>query len=130
MILLDTHVVIWLMTSPERVSTAAAEAIATFGEKGIRPGVSAATVYELVYAGRRGRLQLHVSEAALLAKLRQWFELVPISEVIALEAASLPDEFHGNPMDRLIAATALVDGRTLLTADRKLLAANVCKTLW
>lgn len=130
MILLDTHVVLWMMTSPERVSKAASRVIAETGEAGLRPGVSAATLHEIVYRGRRGRIQLNVSDATLLEKMRAWFEFRPITETIAVEAATLPEPFHGDPMDRLIAATARVEGRTLLTADRRLLASHLCKTLW
>lgn len=130
MILLDTHVVIWLMTSPERLSKAAAEAIAETSREGARPGVSSATIFELFYAKRRGRLEMHTSDAALLERLRAWYTFCPITETIALEAALLPEPFHGDPVDRLIAATARLDGRTLITADRKLLKFGACKALW
>ncbi len=130
MILLDTHVVIWLMTAPERISSVAAVAIADAGAEGSLPGVSAATIYELIYARRRGRIQLHVADAEFLEKLRAWFNLCPITETIAIEAAGFPDPFHGDPMDRLIVATARAEGRTLITADRKIQAAGLCKLLW
>jgi PIN domain nuclease of toxin-antitoxin system len=130
MILLDTHVVIWLMTCPERISKAAADAIASDGAQGVLPGISAATVFELIYTKRRGRIQLNVPDAKLLARMRLWFDLIPISVAIAAQAAALPDPFHGDPMDRLITATARVEGRILITADSKIRTANLCKTLW
>jgi PIN domain nuclease of toxin-antitoxin system len=130
MILLDTHVVIWLLTDPKRISKAAADAIAEHGSKGMLPGISAASIYELIYAKRRGRIQLHTPDAALLTRMRQWFDLIPITDGIAVEAAGFTGAFHGDPMDRLIAATARTGGYTLLTVDDKIRDAGVCKVLW
>ncbi|MGD0097139.1 MAG: type II toxin-antitoxin system VapC family toxin [Terracidiphilus sp.] len=130
MILLDTHVVIWLMTSPERVSKAAAEAIALEGADGSLPDVSVATIYEIFYLSMRGRIRLYLTGAALLERLQGCFILHPVTAMIALEAATLPEPFHGDPVDRLIAATARVEGSTLVTIDSKFRAANVCKVLW
>lgn len=130
MILLDTHVVIWLMTAPERISKAAAEAIARSGEDGKRPGISAASIFELAYAKSRGRVQMHVSDAVLLARLRVWFDFYPVTETIAVEAAALPEPFHGDPMDRIIAATALVGDCVLVTKDERIRTSNVCRTIW
>lgn len=130
MILLDTHVVIWIMTSPERVSKAAAEAIERDGADGTLPGVSAATIYEIFYLVQRERIQLHLTGAALLERMQGCFALCPITPMIAMEAAALPEPFHGDPMDRLIAATARVEGHTLITMDGKIQASNACKVLW
>ena len=130
MILLDTHVVVWLMTTSERISKPAAEAIAAWGAKGERPGVSSASVYEIAYGARRGRIQLHTTGAEFLNRLRGPFNLLPITDGIALQAAAFAEPFHGDPMDRIIAATAIVENCVLLTADRKIRDAGVCKTLW
>jgi PIN domain nuclease of toxin-antitoxin system len=130
MILLDTHVVIWLMTGPDRISKRAAEAIAASGRLGERPSVSSATIYELIYSKARGRIEIHVPDTELMAKIRNWFNVIPISDAIAAEAGTLPEPFHGDPMDRLIAATARVEGRTLVTIDGKIHDAKICKVLW
>ncbi len=130
MILLDTHVVIWLLTEPERISVAAARAIAEAGARGEMPGVSAASLFELAYAQQRGRLQINVPRAEFLSRLSDWFEIRPVTGAIALEATGLDDTFNGDPMDRMIVATALTEDRTLLTADRKILGAAACAVLW
>jgi PIN domain nuclease of toxin-antitoxin system len=49
---------------------------------------------------------------------------------IAVCAAGLPDPFHGDPIDRMIAATAIVGDCVLITHDDRIRKANVCKTLW
>ncbi len=130
MILLDTHVVIWLMNSPRRVSKGAAAAIAEAGADGELPCLSVISIYELIYAQRRGRVLLHEPPAMLVGKMRAWFHLRPITEIIAVEAAALPESFHGDPFDRMIAATAIAENCTLITADERILNAGVCKTLW
>jgi len=130
MILLDTHVVIWLLTSPERISKPAAKAIAKSGAEGSRPGISAASVFELAYARKRGRIHMSVSDPVLLKRLRGWFDFFPVTEMIALEAAAIAEPFHGDPMDRIIAATAIVENCTLISADQRIREAGVCAVVW
>jgi PIN domain nuclease of toxin-antitoxin system len=129
MILVDTHVVIWLLTAPERISPLAAQSIEKAGEDGELPGVSTATLFELAYAQRRGRVQINVPDTVFLERMRSWFNIRPVTDAIALQAAAFV-EFHGDPMDRMIAATAMVEGCTLLTADGEIRRAGVCKTIW
>ncbi|MGA2538668.1 MAG: type II toxin-antitoxin system VapC family toxin [Terracidiphilus sp.] len=130
MILLDTHAVVWLMISPERVSKAATTAITRSIAEGNRPAVSSATIFEIAYGARRGRILLHVTGSEFLDRLRSAFDLRPITEEIAFAAAAIPERFHGDPLDRIIAATAKVDDLVLLTADSGIRRAGVCKTLW
>jgi PIN domain nuclease of toxin-antitoxin system len=130
MILLDTHVVIWLMTSPERISKNAALAIDQSGARGERALVSSASVYEIGYGARLGRIRLHVAGTGFLDRLGAIFHLRAVTEEIAFRAASFPEPFHGDPIDRMIAATAIVEGCVLLTADNKIRQAGVCQTLW
>jgi len=47
-----------------------------------------------------------------------------------MHAAGLSGPFPKDPMDRLIAATALANDLTLITADGKIRKANLCKVLW
>lgn len=46
---------------------------------------------------------------------------VDITPRIAIESASLPEPFHADPADRMLVATARLNGLTLLTADRRIL---------
>jgi len=130
MILLDTHVVIWLMTTPERISKRAAAAIDNARAGGTRLAISTASVYEILYAKRRNRIRLHVSDAILIKRLRTRFDFLPVTEAVALEAAALPEPFHGDPMDRIIAATALVEKCALITCDERIREVNICTTIW
>jgi PIN domain nuclease of toxin-antitoxin system len=65
-----------------------------------------------------------------MRELDRRFFILPIYGVLAVSAARIPTPFHGDPMDRLIVATALESGRTLITADRAILSSKACKLLW
>lgn len=57
-------------------------------------------------------------------------ELLPITPIVAVQAAQLPDSFPGDPCDRLIVATALVEAATLLTKDRRILSSGLVQAIW
>ncbi len=56
--------------------------------------------------------------------------LQPVSPEIALAAGDFDEPFPGDPADRLIAATALVAGAKLVTADEKLRSVSMIETVW
>jgi PIN domain nuclease of toxin-antitoxin system len=129
-ILLDTHVVVWLALTPERLSSAATEAVRQAELAGETPAISAVTLYEVADAMRRGQIQPILPRSVFLDRLRSRFRVIPISEVIAVHAAELAEPFQADPMDRVIAATAIVERCTLITANPSMLAANACAVLW
>ena len=130
-IVLDTHVLIWWLADPRRLSAAARRALA--GAAPALPAcLSAISVLEIVTAGRRGRLALTMpveqwlADACSLPELR----VEPVSGEIALRAGQFGDEMHGDPADRLIAATALVLAAPLVSADRQLRQVAGLKVIW
>jgi PIN domain nuclease of toxin-antitoxin system len=129
-ILLDTHVVIWLALTPERISSAASEAIRIAESTGEIPRISAISLYEIANAIRRGRIQPIIPSRVLLDRLQSRFKVFPVSDSIAICAAELGEPFHGDPLDRMIAATAIVENCTLITADARVRASGACKALW
>lgn len=89
------------------------------------------TLWEIANLVNLGRIELRLS-------LRDWLERatapplvrrLPITPAVASEVASLPPEFHRDPADRLIVASARVLGATLLTQDRRIIDAGVVPTL-
>ena len=80
----------------------------------------------------RGRLQLTMDVAAWLAQAESlpFLNFVPIDNHIALKSVRLPGPLHQDPADRIIIATALTLGATLLTKDKKILAYPHVKTMW
>ncbi len=120
MIVLDTHVALWIMIDPnslgrrtrKMVSGALAEHQAT---------ISAVSFWELSLLLAKGRLRSVQSVVRLRDDLLQIGLIeVPLSGEIAILAAEL-ENLHGDPADRFIAATAIAADATLVTADERLL---------
>ena len=122
MILLDTHVLIWAVADDDRLGL---EAGANIRESAARDGVlvSAITPWEIAMLVGKGRLAL---DRPIDAWIEETFglpgvRLAPITPRIAVESVGLPGQFHADPADRLIVATARVSGAALLTADQAIL---------
>ena len=130
MILLDTHVVIWLLTAPAQLSRKAHDTILQARIADEKIAYSPVTLYEIAYAARRNRLPLSSSTREFVAAIQAKLEMVPLTAEIVVCAAELPDPFHGDPIDRIIAATAIVANCTLITHDDRIRRANSCKVLW
>jgi len=121
MIVLDTHIWVWWTHSPERLSQAQRELIETSETDVI--GVSAISCWEVAKLVERGRLELPIT-------LEEWFDqalsypgilLLALSPEIAIESTRLPGEFHRDPADQIIVATARIYDCILVTSDDKIL---------
>lgn len=130
MILLDTHVMIWLLATPRRLSVRVEEAILQARIRGEKLVYSPVSLYEIVYAARRNRLPLNSPAEDFIAAVQAKLEMVPLTAEIVVCAAGLPDTFHGDPMDRMITATAIAGDCVLITQDDRIRKANVCKVVW
>ena len=131
MIVLDTHVLIWWIENPAQLSPKARRAIAKVSlENGII--VSSVSALEIATLVRRNRLHLAVSVDLWLANVQRLPELhfEPVTAEMAQIAGSIGDELHGDPVDRLIAATAVVLNAPLVTADTKLREYKGLDTVW
>lgn len=131
MIVLDTHALVWWAVGDRRLSARALRAIKAAARAG---GVfaSAISVMEIATAVRRGRLTLNAPFEQWLADLRSLPELrvEPISAEIAALAGSFDGAMHGDPADRIIAATARRLGARLVTADERLRGLPDVVTVW
>ena len=124
LLLLDTHVWIWLLNGEARLrNTAALAAI----EKAVPLAalrLSAISLWEIGMLEAKGRLSLPMdclswTTEALSAP---GLSLLPLSAEIAITSSHLPGQFHGDPADRLIVASARAHNATLVTADKGILA--------
>jgi PIN domain nuclease of toxin-antitoxin system len=110
---LDTHIWVWTCAGEAK-----AEAMQRF--KGT-PIVSAISVWEVSMLESKGRLNLSPDvDTWILQNLSPPVILEPISPAISIQSCRLP-EFHGDPADRLIVATAMECGVPLITADRQII---------
>jgi PIN domain nuclease of toxin-antitoxin system len=119
-LLLDTCYVIWAVSEPTAISERARDLL-TADESEVH--VSAICAAELACAVERRRVVFDrhwKSWFRHYIELNQWI-VEPITLEIVEEAYSLPDAFHADPADRIIVATARLNGFTVLTADRKIL---------
>lgn len=128
--LLDTHVLVWALDAPGRLSKPVG---ALLGDAANYPlGVAAITPWEIALLSARGRILLNRPVADWIqAALRPGFvELLPLTPPIAIDSCALPGDFHPDPADRMIVATARHHGLTLLTADESIRAYPHLRTLW
>lgn len=93
--------------------------------------LSPMSILEVAQKHRKGKLELPrpvdiwVHESMPKGRIK----LLPLTMEIALAAYQWPDDFHGDPADRVIAATSRLHGLTLVTSDEKLLVRSDLKTL-
>ena len=122
MILLDTHVVVWAVEGHRRLGGAAGARIEE-ARRMDRVGISAITPWEIALLVEKGRLRLALEVGAWMKTLlgARGIDLLPIEPAIALDSVRLPGDFHADPADRLIVATARYWRAPLLTADRAIL---------
>jgi PIN domain nuclease of toxin-antitoxin system len=114
-LLLDTHVVLWALSEPRRLS---AQARTSMSKSSVELAVSAATVWEVAIKARLGKLRLPGSAAAWLIPAVdelgvQWLD---VTAAHAATVESLPLH-HRDPFDRLLVAQAMGGGWTIVTAD-------------
>ncbi len=130
MVLLDTHVVIWLALEPGRISKRARAAIQETRQRGEGLAVSDITLLEIATIENKGRIKLNASLEAFLAEIEARFIVLPITGRICVSALALPAAYPRDPADHVIGATALVEGLPLITADDGIRRSKTLKTIW
>jgi PIN domain nuclease of toxin-antitoxin system len=122
LLVLDTHVWIWMLEGAESIGSATRERIAAASRDGALR-VAAISVWELAMleSRQRVRLALPVEEWVRRGTSAPGLQLVAMSPEIAIASTRLPGEPHGDPADRLIMATARQLGAVLATRDREIL---------
>lgn len=114
-LLLDTHVFLWLMTEPTRLSTAAAAACDD-DENSLH--LSVASFWEIQIKSQRGKLDLDLPLEQIVSEQTadDRFRLLPIAirHVLALDHLAL---HHNDPFDRILICQAQTEDMELVTAD-------------
>jgi PIN domain nuclease of toxin-antitoxin system len=118
--LIDTHVWIWTQENPERIGPKTKRAIADSKNALYVSAISTMEIARLVSVGRlklSGPLTTWVSDTVQSLMCGT----IEISHEIAASAYALPGNFHRDPADRLLIATARIHELILLTADERIL---------
>lgn len=125
-LLLDTHVLYWLVRDPSRVAPAALHAIEFADARFLSP----ASAMEIALKSRRGRMPGGDAILAAWSRCRQDMLATDLElGVEHLTRAGLLEWDHGDPFDRILVAQAQIDGLTLVTQDHALVAYPGVETL-
>jgi PIN domain nuclease of toxin-antitoxin system len=129
MILLDTHVVIWLAFQPHKLSKRAKEVVRAARLQG-GLAIAGITLLELAWLAENRRVETTLSVESFVRQCASKMTVLPITPEIAARAVSLPDSYPKDPQDRLIGATALVEGIELVSHDRLIRKSGIVPVLW
>ncbi len=130
LILLDTHIVIWLAQEPDRISAKAQAAIRDARNKDHGLAASCITLLEIAQLSSHGRIRLLPDAETVIAQIEDHLVVLPITRNIALQAFELPERYPNDPADRIIGATSLIEDIPLVTADSKIRASRAVSTIW
>src|ERR1700733_7211207 len=130
MILVDTHVVAWLAFDQDQISRKARSVIDDARKNAGGLAISDITLLELATLASKGRIRLDISLESFLQEVESRFVVLPISGRACARAMGFPASYPKDPADRIIGATALVEGVSLLTADRNIRRSRMVQTIW
>lgn len=121
MLLLDTHVALWLALGIELSQAVRDQIVEVRKKDGVL--ISAVTVWEVGNLLRKGTLSLDISLLGWIERFRAegGYNEAPLTTEIVIEAANLPGPIHNDPADRFLVATARQLDVTLVTRDKRIL---------
>ena len=127
MILLDTHAWVWWANGDPQLSKKALRAIQAADARGVSP----VSCYEVGRLAVRGRVSFDRDVATWIrqALAQPRVVVLDVTPEIAAAAALLPD-FHGDPIDRLLVATAAAHEVPLVTKDGRIRASGAVRSIW
>jgi PIN domain nuclease of toxin-antitoxin system len=127
-IVLDTATWIWRASDPKRLTTKARRAI----DEAERALVSAISVWEvaMLVAKRRIQLDRPIEQWVDIALALPGIQLVGLEPAIAVRSTKLPGEFHPDPADRMIVATALENAVPIVTPDERIRSYPHVQSTW
>ncbi len=131
-VVIDTHIIIWYMAEPEKLSAVALAAMEQASSSGQPIDLSAISIVELCYLVERGRIPTVVLKR-LLSSLNQpdnEIVIAPLDQAISLAIQQVDRAIVPEMPDRIIAATALCLDCPLVTRDHKIQAFSGITTIW
>jgi PIN domain nuclease of toxin-antitoxin system len=130
MIVMDTHVWWWTVSDPGQLSRRAHQLIRKTPPE--QRAIASISIWEFAMMVTRGRITLTMTPEEWLeyAINRTGITIFNLNPKIALESCNLPGNFHEDPADRLIVATARVSQSYLITKDKKIIDYQFVNTVW
>ena len=132
MVVIDTHILVWWVSDSSTLSTAAKRTIKSTLSKNGDILISSISAWEIAMLVEKGRLVLSMDVESWLDEVAQidGVRFLPIDNEIGVKSTALPGDFHKDPADRMIVATARKFAMPLITADEKILQYEHVKTIW
>lgn len=123
MLVLDTHIWIWLMAGDQKIIDSGYLSHIKKAIKSSSIKIPSISLWEVSMLNMKGRISLSENILAWLKKALSapGISLSPLTPEIAADISNLPEEFHGDPADRIIISTTRVLSANLLTFDKKIL---------
>jgi PIN domain nuclease of toxin-antitoxin system len=121
-ILLDTHILIWWRMDSQRLDRSQARRLQDLENRQKPIAISAITLWEIAMLAARGRIDFAEPPDIWLEELEghPLIEVMPVTARIAAESVRLGPDFHNDPADQIIVATARLHGLQLMTADKRI----------
>ena len=122
LIVLDTHVLLWALLQPEELPEDIKQCI-TVAQENSQLLVCSISLWEIAMLKSKRRINIYQPMRDFLESITgiDGLSVKDISAEVAAESVQLMDDFHGDPADRIIVATAKCYGATLITRDQKIL---------
>ena len=132
MIVIDTHILVWFVSGDGQLSAAAKDAIEKTINDDSEVIISSISAWEIAMLIEKGRLVLSMDVESWISEVTEidGFRFVSVDNEIGIKATKLPGEFHKDPADRIIVATARKLAVPLVTADEKIIKYDHVKTIW
>lgn len=122
-VLADTHIWLWFALGIKKKLSGDAIAMIEKASNNGRLYVSVMSIWEVSLLAAKGRIHLGQSTTDWIAGALRLpgLQLSPLEVDVAVESNQLPGEFHPDPVDRMLVATARCRSFTILTQDQKIL---------
>ncbi len=132
MVVIDTHILIWFVNGSEHLSKIAQDTINQTIASDDEIIISSISTWEIAMLINKDRLVLSMDIESWLNNIEniQGFRFAPVDNEIAFKSTQLPGEFHKDPADRMIVATARKLAVPLITADQKIRQYKHITTIW
>jgi PIN domain nuclease of toxin-antitoxin system len=128
-ILLDTHVLIWMSSDPARLSSKARQRLME-ARRDSGLAIASITLWELAWLAENRRILYSGSVESFVRETISRVAVKSMSPEIVAVAAHLPENYPRDPSDRLIGSTAIVEGMPLVTADERIRNSGMLDCIW